>query len=71
MTSERVGVLAQKSSFEHTGTGSAVEIEADEGGEFESEIEKGGEVELEQFWIQKSLRSGQTLNSVTLLYPLV
>ena len=40
--------------FEHTGTGSAVEMEADEGGEYETEIEKGGEVELEQFWIQKS-----------------
>lgn len=40
--------------FEHTGTGSAVEIETDEGGEYETEIEKGGEVELEQFWIQKS-----------------
>lgn len=40
--------------FEHTGTGAAVEMEADEGGEYETEIEKGGEVELEQFWIQKS-----------------
>ena len=40
--------------FEHTGTGSAVEIENDEGGEYEHEIEKGGEVELEQFWLQKS-----------------
>lgn len=46
--------LGTEIEFEHTGTGSAVEIEADEGGEFESEIEKGGEVELEQFWIQKS-----------------
>ncbi len=40
--------------FEHTGTGSAVEQEFDEAGEWESEIEKGGEVALEQFWIQKS-----------------
>ena len=40
--------------FEHTGTGSAVEKEYTEAGEWESEIEKGGEVELEQFWIQKS-----------------
>ena len=39
--------------FEHTGTGSAIEIETDEGGEYEHEIEKGGEVELEQFWLQK------------------
>ncbi len=40
--------------FEHTGTGTAVEKEYTEAGEWESEIEKGGEVELEQFWIQKS-----------------
>ena len=40
--------------FEHTGTGSAVEKEFTEAGEWESEIERGGEVELEQFWFQKS-----------------
>lgn len=40
--------------FEHTGTGSAVEKEFTEAGEWETEIEKGGEVELEQFWLQKS-----------------
>lgn len=40
--------------FEHTGTGTAVEKEFTEAGEWEAEIEKGGEVELEQFWIQKS-----------------
>jgi hypothetical protein len=41
--------------FEHTGTGSAVEKEFTEAGEWESEIEKGGELELEQFWIQKTI----------------
>ena len=40
--------------FEHTGTGGAIEKEFEEAGEWESETEKGGEVELEQFWIQKS-----------------
>ena len=40
--------------FEHTGTGAALEREYEEAGEFEQEIEKGGEVELEQFWLQKS-----------------
>ena len=40
--------------FEHTGTGTAMEKEFEEAGEWESEVEKGGEVELEQFWIQKS-----------------
>ncbi|EFZ36331.1 hypothetical protein HMPREF0663_12398 [Hoylesella oralis ATCC 33269] len=45
--------LGTEIEFEHTGTGSATEIEADEGGEYEVEVEKGGEVELEQFWINK------------------
>lgn len=40
--------------FEHGGTESAIEIEAEEMGEYESEVERGGEVALEQFWIQKS-----------------
>jgi hypothetical protein len=42
--------------FEHTGTGAASEKEFEEAGEWETEVEKGGEVELEQFWIQKSFR---------------
>ena len=41
--------------FEHGGSGSAVEKEWEEGGEWETETEKGGEVELEQFWIQKTI----------------
>ena len=40
--------------FEHGGTGTAVEKEYTEAGEWESEIEKGGEVALEQLWLQKS-----------------
>ena len=40
--------------FEHGGVEAAVEMEDDEGGEYETEIERGGEVALEQFWIQKS-----------------
>lgn len=40
--------------FEHGGVEAAVEMEDDEGGEYESEIERGGEVALEQFWLQKS-----------------
>lgn len=46
--------MGSEIEFEHGGTESAVEIEDDEGGEYESEIERGGEVALEQFWIQKS-----------------
>lgn len=50
--------LGTEIEFEHGGTGSAVEVEADEGGEYESEIERGGEVVLEQFWINKAWYSG-------------
>ena len=38
--------------FEHGGTESAIEIEEEEGGEYEGEIERGGEVALEQFWLR-------------------
>ncbi len=40
--------------FEHGGVETAVEMEDDEGGEYETEVERGGEVALEQFWLQKS-----------------
>ena len=45
--------------FEHGGTESAVEVEAEETGEFEKEIERGGEVALEQFWLQKAFWDGK------------
>lgn len=45
--------------FEHGGTESAVEIDADESGEYEAETEKGGEVALEQFWINKAFLGGR------------
>lgn len=47
--------------FEHGGTESAVEIETEEGGEYETEVERGGEVALEQFWIQKQFLPQLTL----------
>ena len=47
-------LMSSEIEFEHTGTGCAQEKEFSEGGEWEQEIEKGGEVELEQFWIQKT-----------------
>ena len=55
--------------FEHTGTGSAIEIETDEGGEYEHEIEKGGEVELEQFWLQKSFSRAVNVRLGHLIVP--
>lgn len=45
--------MASEIEFEHGGTESAVEIETEEAGEYESEVERGGEVALEQFYIQK------------------
>ncbi len=45
--------------YEHGGTESAVEIDAEESGEFEAETEKGGEVALEQFWINKRFWKGE------------
>lgn len=50
--------LGTEIEFEHGGTGSAVEIEEEEGGEYESEVERGGEVVLEQFWINKAWLKG-------------
>ena len=52
--------MGSEIEFEHGGTGSSIEYEADEAIEFENEQEKGGEVELEQFWLQKSF--GKYLN---------
>ena len=52
--------MGSEIEFEHGGTESAVEIDADESGEYEAEIERGGEVALEQFWLQKSF--GKALN---------
>lgn len=40
--------------FEHGGVGTAVEIEEEETGEYESEVEKGGEFVIEQMWLEKS-----------------
>lgn len=56
--------------FEHGGTGSAVEIDADESGEYEAETEKGGEVVLEQFWLQKSFGNGLNVRIGEMVVPI-
>lgn len=38
--------------FEHGGTGAAMELEYDEGGEYETEVEKAGEVQLEELLLE-------------------
>jgi hypothetical protein len=51
--------LGSEIEFEHGGNGTAVEIEAEEAGEYEAEVEKGGEVNIEQFWINKEFMGGK------------
>lgn len=55
--------------FEHGGTESAIEIEEEETGEYESEVERGGEVALEQFWIQKSFCKEANLRFGHIIVP--
>lgn len=61
--------MGSEIEFEHGGTESAVEIEEEEGGEYESEVERGGEVALEQFWIQKSFSSAFNLKIGHIIVP--
>lgn len=51
--------LGTEIEFEHGGAGTAVELEAEESGEYEAETEKGGEVVLEQMWINKRFGRGE------------
>ena len=55
--------------FEHTGTGGAIEKEFEEAGEWEAETEKGGEVELEQFWIEKSFHPAFNIRMGHMVVP--
>lgn len=61
--------LGSEIEFEHGGTESAVEIEEEETGEYESEIERGGEVALEQFWLEKSFSKAINLRIGHLIVP--
>ena len=62
--------MGSEIEFEHGGTESAVEIEMEETGEYESEIERGGEVALEQFWIQKSWKPALNLRMGHIIVPI-
>lgn len=61
--------LGTEIEFEHGGTESAIEIEEEEAGEYESEIERGGEVALEQFWLQKSFSKAINLKLGHIIVP--
>ena len=56
--------------FEHGGTESAVEIEEEEGGEYETEVERGGEVALEQLWIQKEFARYAAIRAGMIIVPM-
>ncbi|MDR2835699.1 MAG: hypothetical protein LBV69_05800 [Bacteroidales bacterium] len=56
--------------FEHGGNGSSIELEENEFGEFESDIEKGGEVNIEQFWIQKSFCNALNIRVGHVIVPI-
>lgn len=61
--------LGTEIEFEHGGVETAVEMEDDEGGEYESEVERGGEVALEQFWIQKTFSKAVNLRMGHMVVP--
>ena len=61
--------MGMEIEFEHGGTESAVEVDADESGEYEAEVERGGEVALEQFWIQKSFSRALNLRAGEIVVP--
>lgn len=61
--------MGSEIEFEHGGNEVAVEIEAEETGEFEHEIERGGEVALEQLWIQKSFNKALNIRLGHIIVP--
>ena len=61
--------MGSEIEFEHGGNEVAIEIEAEETGEFEHEIERGGEVALEQFWIQKSFCNALNIRMGHIIVP--
>ncbi|QGY42129.1 hypothetical protein GM418_00205 [Maribellus comscasis] len=61
--------LGSEIEFEHGGTASEVEIEAEEFGEYEQEVEKGGEIILEQFWLEKSFSSRFNIRAGHIIVP--
>lgn len=62
--------MGSEIEFEHGGVEAAVEIEDEEGGEYETEVERGGEVALEQFWLQKSFNQYANIRAGMLIVPL-
>ena len=61
--------MGSEIEFEHGGNELAIELEAEEAGEYEHEIERGGEVALEQFWIQKSFSKALNIRMGHIIVP--
>ncbi|MEM7417276.1 MAG: hypothetical protein AAF389_17365 [Gemmatimonadota bacterium] len=55
--------------FEHGGTGSALELEYEEFGEFEFEVEKGGEVQLERIHLTRHFSPAFNVRLGEILVP--
>ncbi|MDE6120175.1 MAG: hypothetical protein K2F63_00130 [Muribaculaceae bacterium] len=63
-------ILGAEIEFEAGGTGSAVELENSENGEYETEIEKGGEVALEQLHITRLIVPQFNIRAGHMIVPL-
>lgn len=63
-------ILGAEIEFEAGGTGTAMELENTENGEYETEIEKGGEVALEQFHITRLIHPSFNVRAGHLIVPL-
>lgn len=62
-------ILGAEIEFESGGTGTALELENTENGEYETEIEKGGEVALEQFHITRLIHPTFNVRAGHLVVP--
>ena len=62
-------ILGAEVEFESGGTGTALELENTENGEYETEIEKGGEVAIEQFHITRLIAPEFNVRAGHLIVP--
>lgn len=62
-------ILSAEIEFEAGGTGSAMELENSENGEYETEMEKGGEVALEQFHITRLIHPAFNVRAGHMIVP--
>lgn len=62
-------MLGAEIEFEAGGTGTALELENTENGEYETEIEKGGEVALEQFHITRLIHPAFNIRAGHMIVP--